>query len=116
MAKTSVAPKNVETKPLTLADVDIHWGPGSPTPGVALIPVLRFGPEAVSAYLRGLYDLLDGHECIADDSLVFVRNAIHDLANRLYVAELDGEYEDADAAAVCEIVVRAKKSAKKAVA
>jgi hypothetical protein len=116
MAKKSVAPKSTETKLLTLADVDIKWGSNDPIPGPALIPLLRFGTETLSAHIRGLYDLLEGHDCIADDSLVFLRDSLRELANRLYVAELDGEYEDAGAAAVCEIVVRDKKAAKKAVA
>jgi hypothetical protein len=116
MAKTSVAPKKAETKPLTLADVDIKWGSNNPISGAALIPVLRFGPETLSAHIRGLYDLLEGHDCIADDSLIFLRDSLSELARRLYVFELDGVYEDESAAAVCNIVVRDKKAAKKAVA
>jgi hypothetical protein len=100
-------------KPLTLADVDIVWS-SKTTVGTSLIPVLRFGgAEAISAHIRGLYDLLEGHECIEHESLAFVRESLNELAGRLYVAELDGEYEDAGAAANCKIVAREPQSGKK---
>jgi hypothetical protein len=100
-------------KPLTLADVDIVWS-GPPTAGVSLIPVLRFGgSQAISIHLRGLCDLLGEHEVLDEHALVFVRESLNELARRLYVAEYDGEYEDAGAAANCKIVPRAPQAGKK---
>jgi hypothetical protein len=101
-------------KPLTLADVDIVWSTGTPTAGVSLIPVLRFGgSQAIATHLRGLCDLLDKHECLDEAELVFVRQCLSDLAGKLYVFKFDGKYEDAGAAAVCKIVVPAPQSGKK---
>src|SRR5438552_19216914 len=86
MAKTQRTPKRPYVKPLTLADVDIEWGIGNLTAGVALIPALRNGGlDGIHARVRGLYDLLEGHECYADDSLIFVRYTLLDVAVRLYV-------------------------------
>jgi hypothetical protein len=100
-------------KPLTLADVDIVWS-GPPMAGVSLIPVLRFGgSQAISIHLRGLCDLLGEHEVLDEHALVFVRESLSELASRLYVSELDGEYEDAGGAANCKIVAREPQSGKK---
>src|SRR5438552_16489332 len=110
MAKTQRTPKRPYVKPLTLADVDIEWGIGNRTAGVSLIPALRNGGlDGLHARVRGLYDLLEGHECIADDSLIFVRKTLFDLAERLYVSPDD---RDAiEAAARYNIVIREQQFA-----
>jgi len=115
MAKTQRTPKQPDVKSLTLADVDIVWGMHKATPGVALIPALQNGGlDGLYARVRGLYDLLEGHEVIQDDSLIFVRETLHDIAERLYVSPDD---RDAIAAATrCKIVVREQQPEKKAVA
>jgi hypothetical protein len=120
MAKKSVAPKPTEAKPLTLADVDIVWNTtanasGKPTAGVSLIPaLLNDGLDELYSRALGLHDLLEGHECIADESLIFVRATLLDLANRLYVFPDD---RDAIASAArYKIVVREQQPVKTAVA
>jgi hypothetical protein len=72
-----------EPPPLTLADVRIEGT--NLYEGASLVPLLRLGgPEALRQRIGGLADLLTLHDELNEDELIFVRETLRDLANRLF--------------------------------
>ncbi len=84
----AVKPLRPTPDPIPLGEIEIRWD--RTYAWYEIEPVLRLGgARAIGARLRGLHNLLDGHEDLDLDETEFIRTCLQDLADALYVADDD---------------------------